>query len=297
MKLKYLTIFIVSLFTALLLVACGSHTPPRAKTVQQRITTEPAPPASLPLETSRTPEGAKQALPPQRRGAMAASVEEHVSLKGLHLIEGFEGFGSCPYWDPYGRVWTRGYGETEGIGGNSPCIDRAYGEANLRSRLERFYEWALRGLHVALNQNRWDALASFVWNLGAGIFQGTSVGNYLRAGNWQAAAGSMLQYVHAGGQVLAGLVTRRQAEVKLFLTPTAGPSRAQVRATRLRTLLAAEKLRRALHNDIELHHCRPGDHAVPRRYHTVCGIWLREGKATIKIIDRYRQLLGFPPAH
>lgn len=134
------------------------------------------------------------------------------------MIEGFEGWSSRPYWDPYGRVWTRGFGETEGIHQNSPSISRAQGEANLKHLVETRYEWALRSLNVALNQNQWDALCSFVWNLGAGIFQGTTLGNELRAREWVAAANSMLQYDHAGGQVLEGLKTRREAEAHLFLS-------------------------------------------------------------------------------
>lgn len=146
----------------------------------------------------------------------------HVSSRGLTLIEGFEGWSSRPYWDPYGHVWTRGFGETEGIGPHSPAISRAQGSANLKRRLERFYEPSIRALGAGLNQNQWDALCSFVWNLGAGIFTGT-LRSELQHRSWRAAADIMLQYDHAGGVVLEGLRTRREAEMRLFLTPAVNP--------------------------------------------------------------------------
>jgi lysozyme len=142
----------------------------------------------------------------------------HISTNGLHLIEGFEGWSSGPYWDSYGGVWTRGYGETEGIGANSPHISQSYGEQNLRYRIERFYEWALNGLHVGLNQNQWDALCSFIWNLGPGVLEaGTHMGALLRSRQFHIAADAMLEYDHAGGVVLEGLARRRRAERALFL--------------------------------------------------------------------------------
>jgi GH24 family phage-related lysozyme (muramidase) len=142
----------------------------------------------------------------------------HISERGLQLIEGFEGFSSSPYWDPYGRVWTRGYGETEGITRSSPRISHAAAEARLRRLIETRYEWAIAGLGVQLNQNQWDALCSFAWNLGAGIFTG-NLRAALTGHRWAQAARLMLAYDHAGGQVLPGLRHRREVEASLFLRP------------------------------------------------------------------------------
>jgi lysozyme len=146
----------------------------------------------------------------------------HISSRGLALIEEFEGFSSRPYWDAYGRVWTRGYGETEGIHAGSPSISRSEGQANLKARLERFYEPSIRALGVQFNQHQWDALCSFAWNLGAGIFTG-HLRAALQAHEWRRAADLMLQYDHAGGVVLAGLSRRRREEARLFLTPGVTP--------------------------------------------------------------------------
>lgn len=146
----------------------------------------------------------------------------HISDRGLRLIESFEGWSSRPYWDAYGRVWTRGFGETEGIHAGSPAISRQQGAANLKHLVEQRYEWAIRGLGVPLSQNQWDALCSFVWNLGAGIFTG-HLRSALVSRRWHDAANIMLQYDHAGGVVLAGLSRRRREEVSLFLSDTKPP--------------------------------------------------------------------------
>jgi lysozyme len=144
----------------------------------------------------------------------------HVSDAGLRLIEEFEGFSGTPYWDPYGRVWTRGYGETEGIRQGSPRISREQAQARLRALVQDRYEPSIHQLGVELNQNQFDALCSFSWNLGAGIFTG-ALRQQLTGHSWTAAAHTMLSYDHAGGHVLAGLQRRRRAEVNLFLTPIA----------------------------------------------------------------------------
>lgn len=144
----------------------------------------------------------------------------HISEKGLHLIEQFEGFVSHPYWDAYGKVWTRGYGETEGIHVGSPSISQAEAQARLKQLVEERYEPALREIPgLDENQNAWDGVCSFVWNVGTGaIAAGTAVGDALRARDLRKAADAMLQWVHAGGVVLQGLVTRRHAEIALMLT-------------------------------------------------------------------------------
>ena len=78
------------------------------------------------------------------------------------------------------------------------------------------YEWAIRDLNVQFDQHQWDALCDVVWNLGAGIFEGTALGADLRARNFGAAMDRLLEYDHAGGVELAGLRARREAEVRLF---------------------------------------------------------------------------------
>lgn len=147
----------------------------------------------------------------------------NVSENGLHLIERFEGFSSQRYFDPFGRVWTRGYGETEGIGPDSPPITQAEAQANLQRLLDERYAPAVRALGD-LNQNEFDGLCSFVWNVGtSAIDADTGLGRLLRDRKWQDAMRVLREYVRAGGVVLQGLVTRRDAEAALILTPVSNP--------------------------------------------------------------------------
>lgn len=140
----------------------------------------------------------------------------NVSETGCELIEGFEGYSFKAYWDPYGRVWTVGYGETQGVT-SSTTQTRAQAEADLRSRLEREYEPAINtigGQHW--NQNQYDAWCSVVWNLGTGATK-WDIGRYAQEGKWQECANALLAYDRAGGVVLGGLVTRRHEEAALML--------------------------------------------------------------------------------
>jgi len=180
--------------------------------------------AYVPPKSALTPEGAIAAAPPQN--ALLGVGGKHIDAAGALLVERFEGFSSCPYPDPVlgWSVPTRGFGETEGIHRNSPCISRGAAQRNLIRLLESRYMWAARDLGVPLNQSQWDSLGSTLWNLGAGIIgRGTQLGNLLRARNYRGYANALLAYDHAGGQVIAGLRTRREAEARLFLAAPPKP--------------------------------------------------------------------------
>lgn len=75
---------------------------------------------------------------------------------------------------------------------------------------------------VQLNQNQFDALVSFVFNLGKGALASSTLLKLLNAGNYQAAADQLLRWnkgkVKGRLQVIDGLTKRREAERKLFLS-------------------------------------------------------------------------------
>ena len=73
-------------------------------------------------------------------------------------------------------------------------------------------------VHVPLTQHQFDALVSFVFNLGAGNFRTSTLLKKLNARDYDGAAQEFGRWVQAGGKTLPGLVRRREAESALFLT-------------------------------------------------------------------------------
>lgn len=142
-----------------------------------------------------------------------------LSTRGAKLIAEFEGFSAKPYLDPVG-VWTIGYGSTKGVGPNTPPMTRAQALARMMREVDETYGRAVNQLDLPLNQNQFDALTSFVYNVGpGGVGPGTTIGKRLRARDWRGAADALLAWNKAGGRVLPGLTRRRQAERTLFLEP------------------------------------------------------------------------------
>jgi len=143
-----------------------------------------------------------------------------ISPAGVGLIKEFEGFpnGGRPYQDMVG-VWTIGYGHTEGVGPDSPALTEAQASALLATDLDSKYGPYVNAIGLPLSQPQFDALVSFVYNVGpGGIAASTNVGRQLRAKNWKAAADGLLAWNKAGGAAVAGLTRRRQAERALFLS-------------------------------------------------------------------------------
>lgn len=145
----------------------------------------------------------------------------HISTAGLLLVEEFEGFSATPYQDSVG-VWTIGFGTTGADVSPLPrFLSRRDAQDLLARKLAEKYEPSVNGLGVPLNQNQFDALVSLAYNVGPGVM-GWQIGRDLLARNYGAASADFMHYVYAGGQVLQGLVNRRNAERQLFDRP-AGP--------------------------------------------------------------------------
>lgn len=82
------------------------------------------------------------------------------------------------------------------------------------------YEQAVReAVKVPINQNEFDALVSFVYNVGIGAWRESTLLRKLNSNARAQAANEFERWVYAGGRKLAGLENRREAERKLFLTP------------------------------------------------------------------------------
>jgi len=137
-----------------------------------------------------------------------------LSRNGLDLIKGFEGLRLSAYQDAAG-VWTIGYGHT----GSVHPGDRIT-QAQAEALLQKDTAWAQQAVRdqvkVPLTQGQFDALTSFTFNLGAGALAKSTLLRKLNAGDYAGAQAEFGKWVHAGGQVLQGLVRRRAAEAELF---------------------------------------------------------------------------------
>lgn len=92
------------------------------------------------------------------------------SNKGIELIKQFEGLRLKAYRDSGGK-WTIGYGHTGGV--KSGDVITAQQANDFLIRDIKMAENAINGLNLNLTQNQFDALVSFVFNVGTGNF-GTS---------------------------------------------------------------------------------------------------------------------------
>jgi lysozyme len=141
-----------------------------------------------------------------------------LSERGLVLIKEFEGFSAAPYQCSAGR-WTIGYGHL--IKGDERFlqpIDENTAEALLREDIAQSEQAVGRLVKVALSQGQFDALVSFVFNLGQGAFSQSTLLRLLNAENYREAAKQFLRWDFAGGRRIAGLSRRRAAEKELFLS-------------------------------------------------------------------------------
>ncbi len=142
---------------------------------------------------------------------------------GLNLIKSFEGFVSTPYMPTPEDVPTIGYGTTVYPSGKRVSLkDGPVSESKATEYLAndvRECEQVI-GLivKVALTQNQFDALVSFIYNVGSTAFRKSTLVKLLNGGDYRGAADQLLRWDKQGIKTLAGLTRRREAERKLFLT-------------------------------------------------------------------------------
>ena len=142
-----------------------------------------------------------------------------VNAAGLKLIKEFEGLRLDSYICPAG-VWTVGYGSTGEHVYPGQHITEPEAEELLRKDLWRFEDCVSSKVMVQLTDNEYAALVSFAFNCGCGALQESTLLRRLNAGEPKPRVFSeeLPKWVRGGGQVLPGLVRRREAEVALALS-------------------------------------------------------------------------------
>ena len=138
------------------------------------------------------------------------------SEKGIDLIKRHESLRLATYLCPAG-VPTIGYGHTHGV----KMGDRITAEQAERLLIGDLIvaETEVNRYGFDLTQNQFDALVSFVYNIGAGNFRSSTLLKRLKANpNDPDIANQFKRWVYGGGKVLPGLVRRRNEEAKLYFT-------------------------------------------------------------------------------
>ncbi|WP_051658181.1 lysozyme [Azospirillum argentinense] len=149
-----------------------------------------------------------------------AAIPREIHPDALALVRHFEGLYLNAYLCPAG-VPTIGYGHTAGVR-MGQTIDGLQAEVFLRADMAEAAAQVDKLVTVPLTDRQRGALASFVFNLGAGALRDSTLRSMLNKGDYKGAAGQFGRWVYAtvnGEKVqLPGLVKRRAAEAKLFET-------------------------------------------------------------------------------
>ena len=125
----------------------------------------------------------------------------------------FEGFEAKAYKCPAG-VWTIGYGHTLNVKPND-VITEAQASTLLEEELQDYAAKVAKIVPTA-NQNQFDALVSFAYNLGVNALGTSTLLKKHLAGDYKGAQTEFLRWDKAAGKVLAGLTKRRQQESALY---------------------------------------------------------------------------------
>ena len=137
-----------------------------------------------------------------------------ISQTGIDLIKKWEGMETEAYQDSVG-VWTIGYGHTK-TAKKGMRITPDQAELLLKDELAEYEGYINRYVTVDLRQCEFDALVSWVYNLGPSNLQSSTMLKVLNAGKYNEVPYQMKRWNRAGGKVLKGLTRRRADEARLF---------------------------------------------------------------------------------
>lgn len=159
----------------------------------------------------------------------------HLSQNGMNLLKNLEGLRLKAYQCSAGK-WTIGYGHTNNVK-PTDIITKAEAEIFLSADLVRFENAVNRLVRVKLNQNQFDALVIFCFNIGYGNdgFGGSTMLKLLNSRNYKGVAEQFIRWIKVpeivDGKIVKdkngktvyvdseGLKNRHLKERALFLKP------------------------------------------------------------------------------
>lgn len=140
-----------------------------------------------------------------------------VNFVGKDLIKKYEGCKLEAYKCPAG-ILTIGYGHTGQDVFEGKTITQQEADNLLSKDLTRFEKFLNRIIKVPINQNQFNALASFTYNVGIGALQNSTLLKKLNNNDLIGAANEFDRWVYTNGKKLEGLIKRRKEEKDLFLS-------------------------------------------------------------------------------
>lgn len=137
-----------------------------------------------------------------------------LSLEGVQLIKKFEGCELTAYRCS-ANVLTIAYGRIKEVKEGDTCTQEQ-AEEWLTEELLEYESYVNDMVEVSLLQNQFDALVSWVYNLGPSNLKSSTLLKVLNSGEYKSVPEQIKRWNKAGGKVLEGLTRRRQAEALLF---------------------------------------------------------------------------------
>lgn len=156
----------------------------------------------------------------------------NIGKHGLDLIKASEGLRLNAYMPTPQDVPTIGYGHTKTAKMGMKITERG-AEELLKQDLAWVEASIAKNVIVPLNQSQYDALCSFIYNLGSTNFRRSTLLDKLNSSDYEGAADEFLRWDKQGAKTLNGLTIRRKAERALFRTvPIASEQNFKVRPPR-----------------------------------------------------------------
>ena len=137
-----------------------------------------------------------------------------ISKEGLALIKKFEGCELEAY-RCQANVLTIGYGHTKGVK-EGDTITKDEAEYMLEEEMIEYEGYVNDMGDVELNQSQYDSLCAWVYNLGPNNFRNSTLLTVLNQERYSEVPKEIKRWNKANGEVLDGLIRRREAEALLF---------------------------------------------------------------------------------
>lgn len=139
------------------------------------------------------------------------------SKNGIDFIKHFEGFKPTKYICPGGYL-TIGYGHKLLPNEYYEQISKDAAQALLIKDLHKTERAVLKYINVEINDRQFDALVSFTYNLGAASLQRSTLRQKLNYRLYRQAGDEFLRWIYISTSKVPGLIYRRNAERKMFLS-------------------------------------------------------------------------------